>query len=109
MMNVTAVMLDEMKRRNLVQDGEDYGADSGEGQKETYGGYEETAAGAVWDAFVDSLAQGRAVGQEQQESRYRDREQEYEPGVGHRVLEHLGRVVWRETAGSSPALCAGSE
>jgi hypothetical protein len=81
-------VLDEMKGRNLMQDGEDYCADSGERQEETYGGYEQTTARSIGDAFVDSLAQRRAIGQEQQESGYRDCEQEDEPGVGHEVLEH---------------------
>jgi hypothetical protein len=88
-MDVAPIMLDEMERWNLVQDGKDYGADSGERQEETYRGYEEASARAIGDAFVDSLGQGRALRYEQQESCYYDCEQEYEPGVGHRVLEHF--------------------
>jgi hypothetical protein len=53
---VAAAVLDEMERRNMVQDGEDYGANSGERQEEAYGGYEETAARAIGNAFVDLLA-----------------------------------------------------
>jgi hypothetical protein len=55
-MNVAVVVLDEMKGRNVVQDSEDYCADSGERQEETYRGYEETAARAIGDAVVDLLA-----------------------------------------------------
>ncbi len=87
-MNVAAIVLDEMKGRNVVQDGEDYGADSGERQEETYGSHKKTAARPVGDAFVDRFAQGRAVAQEQKESCYCDCQQEYEPGVGHGELEH---------------------
>jgi len=88
-MNVAAIVLDEMERRNVVQDGEDYRADSGKRQEEAYGSYEETAMRAVGQAFVDGLAQGRAVAHEHQESRYRDRQQEYEPGVGHALLDSI--------------------
>jgi hypothetical protein len=72
-MNVAAIVFDEMKGRNVVQDGEDYGADSGKRQEEADGRHEETAVRAVGQAIVDGLAERRAVAQEHQESCYRDR------------------------------------
>jgi hypothetical protein len=51
---------------NVVQNGKDHRAHSGEREKETYGSHEETAARAVGNALVDYRAEGRALQQEQQ-------------------------------------------
>src|SRR5580704_241592 len=100
-MDMAAAGFDEMKWGNLVQDGEDYGADSGEGEKETYTRHEEPAARLIRNALVDCLAERRALGHEHQKRRDRDRQQEDEPGIGHRILEHSGDR--RKTAGFSTA------
>jgi len=78
-----------MERRNVVQNREDYGAHSSEGQKETYGGYEETTPWAVGNALMNYRAERRALQQEKHERGACDCEQEDEPGIGHGVLEHF--------------------
>src|SRR3984957_10641156 len=85
MVNVPASSLNEMKWRNLVQDGIDHGSDTGKSQKETRRGHEQPPARPFGNALVDGLTQRCSVEQQQHQSRASDREQKYEPRVRHRT------------------------
>jgi len=91
--NMPATVHDEMEWGNIVQNGEDYGTDSGKGQKEAYRSQEEAALRPVWDALVDDPAQRRALGQQKHESRRRDCEQKDEPRVGHAAIRAFLEVA----------------
>jgi hypothetical protein len=89
MMNVPPTRLDnKMKWRNVVLDGINHGANSGEGKKETDGSNKKPPPRPVRNAFMENGAERCALQQQQQKSRSRDGEQEYEPGIGHATLEH---------------------
>jgi hypothetical protein len=65
--DVASTMHDEMKGRNVVEDGIDDGAHSGEGKEEADRSAEQTFARTVRNPFVNELAERRALQQQQQE------------------------------------------
>ena len=71
-----------------MQDGIDDGANTGEGEKETDGSYEQPSPRPVGNALMNHLAKWRALQQQQEKSRPGNDEKKYEPGIRHAVLKH---------------------